>query len=260
MVRWGMGGGWREVKLDEADWLAELRPDGEWTGYDPGARPDAAWILHAMYEWESGPTQTTHHELRRSLLEADLVQPELLGGINLDEWGVVDTGGALGRSQHPGAGWRRLLWRQLAERTDEPVVTPGTQPSFVSLPGAHPDGSWPASIEPPAEGSLDREGWSRLVALLTQWSGPATPCLAFIARGASPDQEGHVLAGLLGDAVALYDDELGSGSPANLWPADRSWVTWSDWDLWGTKVSGPTALVEAVLADPELEALRLPWC
>lgn len=255
-----MGDGWHEVARDEADWLAELRPDGELTGYDPGGRPDAAWILHAMYEWESGATRTTHQDLRRSLLDAHLVEPELIGGINLDEWGVVDTGGAIGRSQHPGPGWRRLRWAELAGRTDEPVVPPGSPPDFRSLPGSHPDGSWPASIEPPGEGSLDREGWSRLVDLLTAWSGPDTPCLAYIARGAAPDETPHVLAGPLGEARALYDDERGSGSPANLWPADRSWVTWSDWDLWGTKVAGPPALIESILTDPDLEALRLPWC
>jgi hypothetical protein len=255
-----MGGGWREVGLGAADWLAELRPGGDWTGHDPGARPDAVWILHAMYEWESGPTRTTHHELRRALLDADLVEPELVGGINLDDWGVVDTGGVLGRSQHPGPGWRRLRWAELAARTGEPVVAGGTRPSFRSLPGAHPDGSWPASIEPPAEGSLDREGWLRLADLLLAWSGADMPCFAYVAGGAAPDQRGHVLAGPLGEAGALYDDDRGSGSPANLWPADRSWVTWSDWDLWGTKVAGPSGLVAAVLADPELEALRLPWC
>ncbi|GAA1621263.1 hypothetical protein ACFQY4_24345 [Catellatospora bangladeshensis] len=254
-----MSDGWRETHLDETGWLAELCPEGEWTGYDPGPRPDAAWILHAMYEWESGPTETTHQQVRESLLDADLVEPELLGGINLDEWGVVDTGGALGRSQHPGPGWRRLRWAELAARTDEPMVTPGTKPSFRSLPGSHPDASWPASIEPPGEGSLDREGWVRLLELLVAWSGPDTPVLAYIAPGAAVDQRGHVLAGVLGHAAELYDHELGSGSPANLWPVDRSWVTWSDWDLWGTKISGPAGLVERVLADPELEALRLPW-
>ncbi|BCJ75450.1 hypothetical protein CS0771_49940 [Catellatospora sp. IY07-71] len=254
-----MSDGWRETHLDEAGWLAELCPGGEWTGYDPGPRPDAAWILHAMYEWESGPTETTHQQVRESLLDADLVEPELLGGINLDEWGVVDTGGALGRSQHPGPGWRRLRWAELAARTGEPVVTPGTKPSFRSLPGSHPDASWPASIEPPAEGSLDREGWVRLLELLVAWSGADTPVLAYLAPGAAVDQRGHVLTGVLGHAAELYDHELGSGSPANLWPVDRSWVTWSDWDLWGTKVSGPAGLVERVLADPELEALRLPW-
>jgi hypothetical protein len=255
-----MGSAWRETALGEAQWLAELRPDGEWTGYDPGARPDAVWILHAMYEWESGATRTTHHELRQSLLDAHLVEPDLVGGIDLDAWGVVDTGGALGRSQHPGPGWRRLRWAELAERTGEPAVTPGSPPDFRSLPGAHPDGSWPASIEPPAEGSLDREGWARLVDLLIGWSGPDTPSQAYVAPGAAPDQQGHVLAGTLGEAYALYDDERGSGCPANLWPADRTWVTWSDWDLWGTKVSGPGELVARVLADAELEAVRLPWC
>ncbi|WP_212829948.1 hypothetical protein [Catellatospora sp. TT07R-123] len=253
---------WHPVALAEADWLAELDPDGADRGFDPGSRPDAVWILHAMYEWESGPTRTTHQDLRRSLLEAGMVEPNVVGGIDVDAWGVIETGGQVGRSQHPGQGWRRLRWHELAQRLGEPVVAEGEQPCFRSLAGAHPDGSWPASVEPPAEGSLDREGWSRLVELLLQWApmGAATPCLAYLSPGHSPDDQARVLAGPLGAAAALYDHDFGDGSPANLWPVDRAWVTWSDWDLWGTKVSGPSDLVEAVLADSGLEAVRLPWC
>jgi hypothetical protein len=68
-----------------------------------------------------------------------------------------------------------------------------------------------------------------------------------------------VLAGRLGDAAALYDHPAMESCPSDLWAEDRSWVVYCDWDLWGTKVVGPSSLIESVLADPELEALRLPW-
>ncbi|MFI8452211.1 hypothetical protein [Streptomyces erythrochromogenes] len=48
-------------------------------------------------------------------------------------------------------------------------------------------------------------------------------------------------------------------SPSNLWPADRSWILCTDYDLWATKVVGPEHLVEALLRDPVIEAVRLPW-
>ncbi|MGX4735177.1 hypothetical protein [Kitasatospora griseola] len=60
-------------------------------------------------------------------------------------------------------------------------------------------------------------------------------------------------------ATALLDHPESDFTPANLWPQDRSWLTWTDCDRWATKVVGPTALIDALLADPELEALRLPW-
>ena len=58
--------------------------------------------------------------------------------------------------------------------------------------------------------------------------------------------------------AALYDHPSGGGSPANLWPADRTWLTFSDWDLCGTRVAGPPALVAVVEADELFETLRLP--
>ncbi|WP_030294921.1 hypothetical protein [Streptomyces katrae] len=43
------------------------------------------------------------------------------------------------------------------------------------------------------------------------------------------------------------------------WAHDRSWVLCTDHDMWATKLAGPAPLVEALLADPEIEAVRLPW-
>ncbi|WP_371798454.1 hypothetical protein OG963_04250 [Streptomyces sp. NBC_01707] len=58
----------------------------------------------------------------------------------------------------------------------------------------------------------------------------------------------------------LYDHPEEEGwSPSNLWPRDQSWVLCTDDDLWATNVSGPTALIEALLNDGDLEAVRLPW-
>ena len=39
----------------------------------------------------------------------------------------------------------------------------------------------------------------------------------------------------------------------NIWPAAREWFVYTDWDGWGTKVSGPAELIERLAADPELE-------
>ncbi|MFC9586247.1 hypothetical protein ACFVJ8_25980 [Streptomyces yangpuensis] len=66
-------------------------------------------------------------------------------------------------------------------------------------------------------------------------------------------------AGRLGDAGILYGNPVAGFSPSNLWAQDRSWVLCTDYDLWATEVAGPPALIEALLNDPELEAVRLPW-
>ncbi|MGW4840943.1 hypothetical protein [Streptomyces globisporus] len=59
-----------------------------------------------------------------------------------------------------------------------------------------------------------------------------------------------------GDPVVPSEADF---SPSNLWAEDRSWVLRTDYDLWGTKVAGPPALIDALLNDRQIEAVRLPW-
>jgi hypothetical protein len=128
-----------------------------------------------------------------------------------------------------------------------------------------PEGHPLCHIQAPSGGSRDRNDWNRLTAIHTQHTpqGPDTPCLAYyspLLRGAEDFDDLRIRTGALSDAPVLYDhpDEDGR-SPSNLWPQDRSWVVCTDYDLWATKVAGPTALVEALLDDTEIEAVRLPW-
>ncbi|GAA4554605.1 hypothetical protein [Amycolatopsis samaneae] len=244
------------------DWLRELCGDGL-TGFMPPAMPDAAWVLNAMYEHERGPAETSYHEYHQARLADGSVTPHLVGGIDLDAAGVT-TGGGLGRAEHPGPGWRRLRWAELARRTGDPVVPEGLLPSYRCFPSVRKEGSWPLGIVPPTEGSLDRETWTRLLDVLTEHgpAGPDTRCLAYyspLTLGATDFENLHVRAGKLVDAEVLYDDPEIDFSPSNLWAEDRSWCLCTDYDLWATKVVGSPALVEALVNDPEIEAVRLPW-
>lgn len=215
-----------------------------------------------MYERGSDAVELTYDQRWRQRLAEGLERPTFVDGVDLDA-GAVLTGAGLGRSEHPGVGWERLRWAELAARLDQPVVIEGDYPSYRSLGGARTSGSWPVSVRPPAEGSLDRESWRALIDVLLAWcrNGSDTPCVAYFGPGVSGEFDtGVTVSGLLGDAVDLYDHPSGAGSPSNMWAADHSWITWSDWDLCGTKVAGPTSLVGALQAAAELEALRLPWC
>lgn len=69
-----------------------------------------------------------------------------------------------------------------------------------------------------------------------------------------------VRQGLLGLALAVGRGGL-SGAisiepPSIFWPADRAWLVASDPDLNSTYLGGSNALIEAVLAHPDLEAWR----
>ncbi|MGW8376456.1 hypothetical protein [Streptomyces sp. ODS28] len=262
---------WTAAPPSDADWLADLTGDDGLTGFLAPGRPDAAWVLNAMYEHESGAGTVSHDALHRARLARGEVAPLYVGGANVEETpGMVTTGGDVGRAEHPGPGWRRLRWAELARRHGDPVVPEGRLPCLHCLPSARmADGSWPAGIAVPTEGSLDRETWNRLTALLTAFApeGPATPCRAyynplarFAATGDATEYDTRcVRAGTLGGARALYDAEETAFSPSNLWPEDRTWVLCTDYDLWGTKVVGPKPLIERLLRDEDLEAVRLPW-
>ncbi|WP_439681857.1 hypothetical protein [Embleya sp. MST-111070] len=253
---------WPVASSGATDWLFELCGDGL-TGFMPPAMPDAVWVLNAMYEHEHGPGDVSHHEYRQVRLAGGSIPRDIVEGVDLDAVSVA-TGGGLGRAGHPGPGWRRLRWAELARRTGGPIVPDGRLPSSRCLSSAMKNGSWPLGIVPPTEGSLDRETWIRLIDILTAHSpaGPDTRCLAYynpLTLGAVDFDNLHVRAGRLGDAEILYDMSEADFSPANLWVEDRSWVLCTDYDLSATKVAGPSALIEALLNDTGVEAVRLPW-
>ncbi|MHA6758530.1 hypothetical protein [Streptacidiphilus sp. PAMC 29251] len=202
-----------------------------------------------MYEHGPWPDNLSYHEYHQAHLADGSIQPHITAGIDLDAV-TIATGGGLGRAEHPGRGWQRLPWAELARRTGDPVVPDGLLPSHRCFSSAKKKGSWPLGINPPTEGSLDRDTWNRLIGILTAYgsAGPDTPCLAYyspLLLGATNFDKLHVRAGRLGDAETLYDNPEVDFSPSNLWAKDRSWVLCTDYDLWATKVAGPPALIES---------------
>ncbi|MEV6575735.1 hypothetical protein [Streptomyces sp. NPDC051577] len=221
---------WPLAPASETGWLAALAQDDGLTGCEAPGRPDAAWVLGGMYE--------------RGATAGDSVND------------------SQSRDEHPGPGWERLRWAELAARIGDPVVPQGLYPCFRCFPSTKGAGIRPGSIEWPAEGSLDRPTWDQLIRFLTKHSPQEadTPCLAYYNPLIVQDFENrHVRSGRLGDAQALFDNPDILYTPSNLWAADRSWVLYTDYDLWGTKVCGPRPLIAALLADSEIEAVRLPW-
>ncbi|MBG0831645.1 hypothetical protein HS041_28345 [Planomonospora sp. ID67723] len=253
---------WPLAPASATDWLRELAGDGL-TGFMPPPLPDAAWVLNAMYEHDQAPTGISHDDVHRAAIANGSVSPEIVGGIDMNTVGTV-TGGGLGRAEHPGPGWKRLRWADLARRSGDPMIPDRLLPCYRCFPSVSINGSWPITIVPPTEGSMDRETWNRLIGLLRVHSpaGADTRCLAYyspLTLGATDFENLHVRAGLLGDAEILYDNPEVGFSPSNLWAEDRSWIICTDYDLWATKVAGPASLIEVLLKDPEIEAVRLPW-
>lgn len=73
-----------------------------------------------------------------------------------------------------------------------------------------------------------------------------------------PERDYLLFTGPLEAATAmgrwLTPDWFDAQSPNLFWPADHSWCVATEVDFDSTLVAGSTALVDAVLADPDLEA------
>jgi hypothetical protein len=259
-----VSGEWRQVDGGEVAWLVERDPNSI-TGFDiERGAPGSLWILNAMYEQEAPANRETHDERHKRMLASGEVEPWRIGGLlETDLPELTVPGGGLGWEGDPGPGWRRLRWRELAERVGDPVVPTHMEPEY-RLPSRHAfpsvkrNRSWPASIQPPTEGSLDRESFRALMKVLRRFSGADTRIFAHWCQCSLIDYDDYLVhEGLLRDAEALASVDP-RDSPSNIWPADRSWLVYTDWDLWGTKVSGPPELLSAIEADDFLETVRLP--
>lgn len=250
----------RRVSDPAADlqWLGD-RPDLEAiTGYDPEGWPASVWILHAMYENGALDGSGTYDEHHRALVSSDSVPPATVGDINLTEVSTL-TGIPLGFVVRPGPPWKRLLWQEYLTRQET------FSPNIATPPSASwfPRGSWPLTVAPPPEGSLDEASLDELLDVLSERSphGADTTCLAFYGALPAGDFDvPHVWEGPLRAIGDLVNDRGGTygSSPTNFWPRDRSWFVWTDWDLLGTKVSGDRTLISAIAERRQIETVTWP--
>lgn len=238
----------------DLQWLTSTE-DGV-TGFDATGWQDYTWVLHSMYENSSLAGLGTHDDIHRQRLDAGTIAPLIIGDVNLDE-GTTVTGAALGWIVNPGAPWVRVTWSAYLARFPDFVPNRSVPPCFRWFPS----GSQPVAIEPPPEGSLDEDSLDALVRLLAghEQARGAGEVFAFYASLPSGDfDQVHLWRGSVEEIPSLIEENGGpyGFSPSNIWPVDRSWFAWTDYDLSGTKVSGPVDLVEAIRSDDYLETVE----
>ncbi len=249
----------RQLDEDEQrfwlDWLAERTEDDGIAGFDASGWPASTWVLHAITEDLASASEATWDDIRRERLAAGLEAPLIVGSVNLDEQSTV-VGGSLGMSERSPGQRVRLRWHELAARLNLDLEVSNRPPSSNWFPYR----SWPARIDPPDEGSLDAESLVVLVEVLADASdGSTSPCIAYyspLANGARFDETWMREVDVT-DVPSLVDRSAGRvGTPSNWWPLDASWMVFTDWDLWATKVSGSDALIAAIERDQRLECIR----
>ncbi|MEU7298388.1 hypothetical protein AB0A76_35250 [Streptomyces exfoliatus] len=151
----------------------------------------------------------------------------------------------------------RLRWDEVLARAGRRLADwPGTLSHLVleDVPGAD-------DLEGPDPAEMDRACLARLVEhlVLSGPQGPDTPCGAAQAPVSTPSGEPLIARrGRLGDALAHHDAMPDLRFPATWWASDGGWLVLTDHDLSATEVFGSRALIEGLLADPWLDAVRRP--
>lgn len=235
-------------------WLEDDAKAPIFAGIEPSGYPAYARLFHAIYEAPGGsdPAGLTYDDLQRD--EVTQGRSTVIGGINLDEMAVA-SGVSLGWTVRP-PGWRRLRWQGLARRHG--LIFQGTERNERLFGDVFQSGSWPASLRPPPEGSLDLEGFLRLVQLLHESCGDSQVTAHYCMLATRDWSRNLLFRGSLTSIVTLALEAEVCSSPQNWWSEDRSWVVYTDWDLTTTTVCGPDVLIERLVSDEFLECYRVP--
>jgi len=168
---------------------------------------------------------------------------------------------------HPASrGNRPVPWRAIAEADGRTVHA---QMQFGNIAGAWRESPRPDLwTNPPRTGSLPPELARELVEVLRDWTTTPQRCWFAVWEGWGglepgtsridhPNRRYYLAQGRLEDAAStVYPEDWAHQSASMWWPDDRAWFVATEVDLDSTYLGGAKTCVEAVLAHPEIEALR----
>ncbi|MCP3973627.1 MAG: hypothetical protein GY720_03960 [bacterium] len=234
----------------ELGWLRKGSTKEVWTtGVQAIGFASRVRILHSMWEHPSGAEGAPSYdqvEKASPSEESDEAIRKILEG-------AVATGVGLGPDFKPN-GWDRLPWRTLAERWRVALDLGHVDP-LASFSDHLRDGSWPVSIHPPTEGSLDWDSLEHLVAVVRRHtSSPKLYRMSTWQIWLDDPFPNAIWHGTPDELLSAYE-EYGSG--ANWWPEDHSWLVYTDYDLTTTIVQGSDGLISELTNDPYLETVEL---
>jgi hypothetical protein len=154
-------------------------------------------------------------------------------------------------------------WRALAAAAGADLADPrtwGPPPAFAPADAYVEGGTTPPAVLGPLVEHLGRATATPERCYFAVWEGHGTSALphALAPTLELPGRRYHVFAGAVGAArTSFAAADLLHGQSANLWwPADRAWCAATDVDHAWTYVGGARSAVDALLADPRLEAVE----
>ncbi len=221
---------------------------------------------------------------------ARVLHPAETAGGTPARW--ADVAAACGTTLHPAAQLWRLVGAPDAWSTDD-GRWPGHAPRIGALDPATLGAVVEALVNRGAQTEVVAALWEGFgwvdgsgVSVLQAWTaevsaedrataqvhrdaqlGAFAPEVLAAERLTLPGRSYLLFRGALADVVTVLEPDgpwscpgIGSWgqSPNLLWPTDRSWCLATEIDLDSTVIGGPARVIDAVLAHPALEALRLP--
>ena len=213
-------------------WLEWLNSRNFWsdglTGYRISGWEASTWVLHSAFKT---PDQSS-----------DLVDPETTMDF------IV-----------PDSNWERIRWKDF-DRYFDVSISSEFPPGFSRFSQM----LWPENFVLPCEGTLDAISLHALqnsIALNTS-KGMRAECIAYYSAMASDleFEEGWLCELTLDELPEIVNPkEVRSGTPNNFWPIDKSWMVYTDHDLWGTLISGSQDLITTLKSNSMLECLDWSW-
>jgi hypothetical protein len=174
---------------------------------------------------------------------------------------TANLGGGYGYQILPPDLWELRSWAEIYSRFSLERPTDRMPPGFWSFPRMGRD--WPETIWLPPEGSMAEEDFTELMTVLDECSD-WPHCSFYFASHFHDGGPGNVpvydvmirdLPTLIRNGALQAAKTGGKGvrTPANIWPPDRSWLVYTDYELWATKVSGSIRLINSLRDNPFLE-------
>lgn len=155
----------------------------------------------------------------------------------------------------PGARLARIRWAKLAQRLALPFAPTLSAASFTRR---FPGQSWPRRLTGPEEGNLPSPDREILLSIL-QSHTYVDRCFFHVWYLSTLDwKEDLLFEAALADAAA-FPNKMANvrNTPTHWFPADRSWLVCTDYDLTFTIVAGSKRLAHDLLNNPSLECLAI---
>lgn len=149
---------------------------------------------------------------------------------------------------------KRIRWKELAEKYGL-KFHPEINVSSFSL--AFPNRSWARHLVGPSEGRIEKNTCAELVTVLRPFTENQNCFFGYDLIATKKIETELLFFGGLDDVIDTYSLDTVWGAPTYWWSQNRSWCVCTDWDLTFTIIGGSQKLVESILSNKELEALRV---